>query len=105
MDPLKIGACQFLRRDLSACKKFVRLLNAYITSLINLRDDIEASDRQAVTERLTDSLQGRARWFDERLAAEWLQVQGQAVDAPTFGERMNQMFFGGMITDRQKQRK
>jgi prephenate dehydrogenase len=83
----------------------VRLLNAYITALIDLRDDIEASDRQAVMERLTDSLKGRARWFDERLAAEWLQAQGQAVDAPTFGERVNQIFFGGMITDRQKQRK
>ena len=27
----------------------VRLLNAYISSLINLRDEIDASDREAVT--------------------------------------------------------
>ena len=86
-------------------ENIVRLLNTYIASLIHLRDDIESSNRQALTERLRDSVQGRARWFDERVSAEWLQGQGQPIDAPSFGERVNQMFFGGMITDRQKPRK
>jgi hypothetical protein len=86
-------------------ENIVRLLNAYISSLINLRDEIEANDRDAITDRLQDALKGRIRWFDERIAAEWLQSDGQQIDAPSFGERVNQMLFGGLMTDRQKQRK
>jgi prephenate dehydrogenase len=86
-------------------ENIVRLLNAYISSLINLRDEIEANDREAITDRLQDALKGRIRWFDERIAAEWLQAEGQSIDAPSFGERVNQMLFGGLMTDRQKQQK
>ena len=86
-------------------ENIVRLLNAYISSLIALRDEIDANDREAVTTRLEDSLRGRIRWFDERSAADWLKGEVQQIDAPSFGDRVNQMLFGGMITDRQKQRK
>lgn len=83
----------------------VRLLNAYITSLINLRDEIEDQDREAVITRLVDAWKGRARWFDERTKAEWLKAEGQPTDTPSFSERVNQMFFGGLAADRTKQRK
>jgi len=83
----------------------VRLLNAYITSLLNLRDTIEANDREAVTEQLQDAFNGRMRWLDERAAGEWLKGEAQEVDAPSFGERVNQMLFGGLMADRQKNRK
>jgi prephenate dehydrogenase len=83
----------------------VRLLNAYITSLINLRDEIEDKDREAVLARLTEAWKGRVRWLDERVAAEWLKGEAQQIDAPSFGDRVNQMFFGSMLTDHQKQRK
>ena len=75
----------------------VRLLNAYITSLIHLRDEIEANDRDALAARLADSLQGRVRWFDERTTAEWLNREGQQIDAPSFGDRVNQMLFGSLM--------
>jgi prephenate dehydrogenase len=83
----------------------VRLLNDYISSLISLRDDIEANDQGAVMEQLEDALKGRVRWFDERLAGEWLKGEATSIDAPSFGNRVNQMLFGGLITDRQKPRK
>jgi prephenate dehydrogenase len=86
-------------------ENIVRLLNAYISSLIGLRDEIDASNREAVRERLEDAFKGRVRWLDERTAAEWLQTEAQEIDTPSFGERMNQMFLGGIVTDRQKQRK
>jgi prephenate dehydrogenase len=86
-------------------ENIVRLLNAYISSLISLRDEIDSNDRAAVTDRLQDALGGRIRWFDERVAAEWLKGETQPIDAPSFGERVNQMLFGGLVTDRQKQRK
>ena len=80
----------------------VRLLNAYITSLLQLRDEIEDNDREALLERLGEAWNGRARWLDERTAAEWLKGEGQEIDAPSFGERVNQMLFGGLMTDRKR---
>jgi prephenate dehydrogenase len=85
-------------------ENIVRLLNSYISSLIRLRDEIEASDRGAVTARLEEALQGRIRWFDERIAAEWLKGEAQPIDAPSFGDRVNQMLFGSMIGDRTKRK-
>jgi prephenate dehydrogenase len=86
-------------------ENIVRLLNSYIASLIRLRDEIEDQDREAVLERLGEAWKGRSRWMDERSAAEWLKGESQPIDAPSFGDRVNQMLFGSLMTDRQKQRK
>jgi len=83
----------------------VRLLNAYITSLIGLRDEIETNDRISLNARLQDALEGRARWLDERSAADWLKGESQHFDAPSFGDRVNQMLFGNAAVNRLKQRK
>ncbi len=71
---------------------------------IRLRDEIDASDRSAVNARLEEALQGRIRWFDERIAAEWLKGEAQPIDAPSFGDRANQMLFGSLVTDRSKRK-
>jgi prephenate dehydrogenase len=99
-DVLSLGEGAISNRE-----NIVRLLNSYITSLINLRDEIESQDREALARRLEDAWKGRVRWFDERTAAEWLKGEAQQIDAPSFGDRVNQMFFGGLVTDRQKPRK
>lgn len=78
----------------------VRLLNTYISSLLRLRDEIDDNNQEGVLEQLSDSWRGRIRWFDERHTAEWLKKEGQQVDTPSFGERMNQMLFGSMFTER-----
>jgi prephenate dehydrogenase len=98
-DVLSLGQVALENRE-----NMVRLLNTYISSLIDLRDNIEANDREAVLDQLEDALKGRIRWFDERLQGEWLKGEAQQIDAPSFGERVNQMLFGGVIADRQKQR-
>lgn len=82
----------------------VRLLNTYITSLIKLRDEIEDNDRDAVQSRLTGAWKGRVRWFDERMAAEWLKGEAQKMDAPSFGDRVNQLLFGSMLAERSKRK-
>jgi prephenate dehydrogenase len=86
-------------------ENMVRLLNAYISTLIDLRDDIDASNRASIAERLEHALQGRDRWLHGRLSGEWLQGDSAQLSAPTFGERMSQMFLGSRFKDRQKQRK
>ena len=82
----------------------VRLLNAYITSLINIRDEIEDNDGDALSERLERNWKGQARWMNERSRADWLGMEGQSVDGQSFGDRMSQMFLGSM-SKRSKQRK
>ena len=78
----------------------VRLLNTYISSLLRLRDDINNNDRDTLSEHLESALSGRIRWFDERLAADWLQHEGPQVDIPKFSERVNQTLFGSMLSER-----
>jgi prephenate dehydrogenase len=99
-DVLSLGESALDNRE-----NVVRLLNAYITSLLNLRDEIEEENHEAVLERLNEAWKGRVRWLDERTAAEWLKGEAQEVDAPSFGDRVGQMLLGGMVTDRTKQRK
>lgn len=99
-DVLSLGETALENRE-----NMVRLLNAFITALINLRDEIDENDRSALLGRLENAWKGRVRWLDERTAAEWLKGQAQQIDAPSFGDRVNQMLFGGLITDRTKQRK
>ncbi len=94
-DVLSLGESALENRE-----NVVRLLNGYIASLIHLRDEIDARDRETLMERLQEAWKGRMRWLDERAAAEWLKGEGEPIDAPTFGERLNQMLFGGMLADR-----
>jgi len=85
-------------------ENMVRLLNDYIMSLINLRDEIEASDRDALTKRLNKAWEGRIHWEGERFAADWLDMVGEKIDVPTFGKQLNQMFFGSSDRDRIKRK-
>jgi len=80
----------------------VRLLNSYISSLISLRDEIDSNDRDALGKRLENAWAGRVRWFEERTEADWLNQEGQRIDAPSFGDRINQMLLGSSIADRMK---
>lgn len=83
----------------------VRLLNAYLTALIQLRDEIEDNDRDALEKRLDASYSGRIRWLNERSVADWLQYERPKMDIPSFGERVNQAFFGSAFADRSKPKK
>jgi len=86
-------------------ENLVRLINSYITSLIQLRDELEDGDREALGTRLENAWSGRIRWFEERVEAEWLNKEAQKIDAPSFGERVNQMLFGSALSDRTKRPK
>jgi prephenate dehydrogenase len=74
----------------------VRLLNTYITSLIQLRDEIEDQDKKALSERLESAL----GWLDERLAADWVNKDAKDIDIPSVTERLNQIFFGSLVSNR-----
>ena len=81
----------------------LRVLDAYMSSLQKLRDDIDHGDDRSVAEFLEDAVKARDRWLHERTRADW-QNPGTPTDSSTFGERMNQMIFGKLM-DRNKKRK
>ena len=85
-------------------ESMVRLLNSYISSLIQLRDELEDSDREALGTRLENAWNGRIRWFEERADADWLNKEGQKIDAPSFGDRVNQMLLGSAFSNRTKRK-
>lgn len=80
----------------------VRTLNTFITSLIQLRDEIEEQDRDALSKRLQNAQQGRNRWFNERHAADWVNRETPTAGVPNVGESMSHMLFGNLFKDRKK---
>jgi len=86
-------------------ENIVRLLNTYLTALVELRDEIEDNDRDALTKRLAAAAQGRESWITERFLADWVQNEGSTIDLPSFGGRVNQTFFGSAFADRMKPKK
>ncbi|MCL4529949.1 MAG: prephenate dehydrogenase/arogenate dehydrogenase family protein, partial [Chloroflexi bacterium] len=83
----------------------VHALDILLASLKGLRDDIENNNEENVAERLKQAFDGREHWLDDRSAAEWMNEGGEKIDVPDFGERINQIFFGGTIADRLKKKK
>ena len=82
----------------------IRVLDAYMSSLQKLRDDIDRGDDQSVAEFLEDAVKARDRWLHERTRADWQNPTTQQTDSTTLGERMNHMIFGRLM-DRNKKRK
>ena len=73
---------------------------ALLRAADELHNDSFISDATwgALSERLETALSGRIRWFDERLVADWLRHDTVPIDPPSFGDRVNQMIFGSMMT-------
>ena len=80
-----------------------RILDAYMASLQKLRDDINSGDDQSVAEFIEDAVKARDRWLHERTRADW-QNPVTETDSTPFGERLNQMIFGNLMS-RNKKRK
>ncbi len=69
-------------------------LNSIITSLFDLRENIESGDESAVTEYLKKARTGRERWFDERASSDWLQAASGTIEAQSLSERL----FGSLFS-------
>ncbi|MEW6400338.1 MAG: prephenate dehydrogenase/arogenate dehydrogenase family protein [Chloroflexota bacterium] len=63
-------------------------LNSVITSLFDLREAIESGDESTLTNYLKQARTGRARWLDERAAADWTQMKGEQIETQSLSERM-----------------
>ena len=76
----------------------VHKLNTIITSLFDLREEIESGNEIAVSDRFKKARASRERWFDERTIAEWLQVRSGPIEVQSASER----FFGTLFSRSRK---
>lgn len=80
----------------------VRALDAYMASLQELRDWIAAGDEKSISGFLANAVKERDRWLHERTKADWHQARQEKMDSQTFGEKFNQMFLGGLLSRKKK---
>ena len=76
----------------------VHKLNTIITSLFDLREEIESGNEIAVSDRFKKARASRERWFDERTIAEWLQVRSGPIEVQSASVR----FFGTLFSRSRK---
>jgi prephenate dehydrogenase len=72
----------------------VHSLNKLLNSLVELRDDLESGDNEALKKRLTSAQRGRENWIGERGAADWSRLDDKPVEKVTFMQRMFGSKFG-----------
>ena len=82
----------------------LRVIDAYMNSLEKLRDGIENSDAKSVVEFLEDAVRARDRWLNERIKADWLDMEQSKPATQSFGDRLSQMFTGSAF-ERAKKKK
>ena len=80
----------------------MRVLDAYVASLLKLRDALDARDEKAVGEFLAGAVQARERWVNERTRADWQTLE--AAEVQSFGDKLSHMFLGN-IMERTKNKK
>jgi prephenate dehydrogenase len=77
----------------------VHALDVTIAALRGLRDDIENKNDDGVALRLESALQGRKRWLNERMSADWSKAdRTETTDVPSLSERL----FGDMFVKKSR---
>lgn len=80
----------------------VRVIDAYMSSLQKLRDQIAEGDDKSVVGFLEDAVKARDQWLHERSKADWNNAQQSKANSQTFGEKFNQMFLGSLFSRKKK---
>ncbi|MDO8752707.1 MAG: prephenate dehydrogenase [Anaerolineales bacterium] len=76
-------------------------LNAMITALVDLRDDIEDANEKSLKARLKKAQDGRQSWLNERSTANWTEIKTVPVEKISVRERL----FGTMFNRTDKKEK
>ena len=78
----------------------VRSLDTMIAALRALRDDIDEGRETVVTTRFEAAVNGRKNWVNERMLANWVELQKEPADYPSLSDRL----LGGLIGRRAKKK-
>lgn len=74
-------------------ENLIQKLNSMITSLLELRDDLEEADEKALKEHLQNAQTVRQNWLKERSAASWMEAKRETVEKISISERLLGKFF------------
>lgn len=74
-------------------ENILQKLDAMITSLVELRYDIEDGNEKALKDRLQKAQDGRQDWLKERSAASWMEAKREPVEKISMSERLLGTFF------------
>ncbi|MBI5964710.1 MAG: prephenate dehydrogenase [Chloroflexi bacterium] len=79
----------------------MRALNTMISSLVELRDDIEDGNIDALNKHLQDAHKGREEWLNDRFLATWADKKAPPLEKTPLKERL----FGTMLGKSPKDKK
>lgn len=79
----------------------VRVLNTMISSLVELRDEIEDGNEEAVKKLLQAARKNREEWLNDRFSATWADKKAPPLEKVSMKERL----FGAMLTRPPKDKK
>lgn len=66
----------------------LRALDMLIASLNGLRQDVENGNEAGLEDRLEAARQGREKWLNERVLADWAEMQHTPAEYPNLNERL-----------------
>lgn len=66
----------------------IHSLNVLMNALLDLRDDLENEDHDALFKKLKSAKDGRENWLAEREKAGWSKIPGQEIEKPSFMESL-----------------
>ena len=74
----------------------IRILDAIIASLLDLREDIDKQDEESLQKRLESAREGREIWLAERAKADWTRMPGERTEKTSimeslFGSKLGKM--------------
>jgi prephenate dehydrogenase len=72
----------------------LRVLDAFIASLTNLREAIADNNADLLGKRLKSAHVGRLNWWNGRVHGTWKDAKDMEVELPTFGAQIKQTFLG-----------
>lgn len=78
----------------------IHALDAMLSALQDLRADLENENAEALQQRISAAHEGHANWLNERISANWSEMQKTPVDYPSLTERLF-----GSITGRKVKKK
>ncbi len=75
-------------------------IDRMLAALQDLRADLENEDAEALQTRIAAAYEGRENWLNERISANWVELQKSPADYPSLSERLF-----GSITGRKVKKK
>lgn len=61
-------------------QNLIRSLNGIVTSLMDLLDDLDSENKEALMKRIESAQKGREQWLHERGKADWAHIPGERVE-------------------------